>query len=87
MRRLTLWGMDLVAGSESMSMLSLLTLIGIFPIPCTASVWKYILCSFAIFPISRMGWMVPISLLTAMTLMSVVCGVMAASTEAGLTMP
>ncbi len=39
---------------------------GTLPTACTASVWKRIPFSFAIAPISAIGWMTPISLLAVM---------------------
>ena len=61
-----------------MSTLRSLTLNGTLPTICTASVWKRIPFSFAIAPISAIGWMTPISLLAAMIVMRIVLSVIAA---------
>ena len=51
---------------DARSTLSSLTLNGTLPTACTASVWNRTPFSFAIAPISAIGWMTPISLLAAM---------------------
>ena len=60
------------------SMLSSSTWIGTLPTACVASVWNSTPRSRAILPISRMGWMTPISLLAYITLTRTVFSVMAA---------
>jgi hypothetical protein len=51
------------------------------------SEWKKILFSRQIFPIASIGWMTPISLLTAMTLHSTVSGRIAALSTSMSTRP
>ncbi len=63
---------------EAMSTLSSLTLNGTFPTACTASVWNSTPFSFAIAPISAIGWITPISLLAVMIVMRIVLSVIAA---------
>ncbi len=60
---------------------------GTFPKVCTASTWNGMPCSWAIAPISRAGWMVPISELACMIEIRMVSGRMARRTASGSTRP
>ena len=63
------------------------TLNGSLPTICTASVWKRMPFSFAIAPISAIGWMTPISLLAAMIVMRIVLSLIAAFSWSRLISP
>ena len=60
---------------------------GTLPTICTASVWKRIPFSFAIAPISAIGWITPISLLAAMIVTRIVLSVIAAFSSSRLMRP
>ena len=63
------------------------TLVGIRPTACTASLWKGTPRSRQSAPISATGWIVPTSLLAAMTETRTVSGRIAAATSAAATIP
>ena len=63
------------------------TLIGSCPKACTASVWNRMPCSWAISPISLIGWMVPISLFANITEIRIVVGRIAAFKSSSFTFP
>ena len=78
---------NLCAEEESMSILSSCTLIGTWPTACTASVWNSTPRLRQIAPISRMGWIVPISLFANMIVTRHVSSRIAFSTSSGRTRP
>ena len=69
----TLGAVDLVAGEREDVDVVGVTLTGILPTAWTASVWKRTPFSWQSSPISRMGWMTPISLLAYMMETRMVC--------------
>ena len=79
--------LNLCADKDSMSTWSSSTLMGRWPTACTASVWNNTPFCLHTAPISRIGWIVPISLLAYITVTSAVSGRIAFSTCAGLTIP
>ena len=60
---------------------------GIFPKPCTASVWKKTPLSRQMAPISAIRWIVPISLFASISVTRTVLSVRAARTRSGGTSP